>query len=98
MPVFCVGVSGISHISLERIDCCTQKATQERQTNGGTEMIIVEKFPQCDICDEVNADIRFDNAGQVRDAMKYNGWKKTQLGQDVCPMCAEDLFEPTEEN
>lgn len=50
--------------------------------------IIVQRFPQCDICFESNADFitGISTTKQLRLAMFNGGWIH-QKGKDICPDC-----------
>ena len=51
--------------------------------------IITERFPMCDICDEIYADTRYEKISEVRDMIKRDGWKCFK-GKDICENCVEN--------
>ena len=57
--------------------------------------IIVQIFPQCDVCGETYPDITFTARVACRRDMKARGWKKRH-GGDVCPGCLDEAAEAKE--
>lgn len=53
--------------------------------------LIVEIFPQCDVCDESFPNMERSSAKLCREHMRMDGWKRFR-GTDYCPSCADRLL------